>query len=530
SKLRYDWITTLGFGIFLTSLGVILCYLYGWDIGETDGCLDLMVANSSQPTNSSLDGGLELPREQSDVTENLKLLFFACGAAGFVAMASTVLAFPAEVRVFLNEHRNRWYSTSSYYWSKSLIEIPVTVIWPPLYSHFRPKCAKSLIEIPVTVTLSVLYSTIIFYASGQESDEFFRYGYFVMVNAGGLLVGNGIGHVFGIVFAHNYQLAIITSVAFYLTVFLLGGFPIRLYTQDGFIRAISYISCVKFNFYSNVITLYAFDRCDSTQISLALKQFDLKHDEMWDNCAWILGQLVFFRIFDNYGYSNNELAIAWTNLGFVQKSLFGKRVKTILDSLNGQINFHTLTALMGPSGAGKTTLLKCVNMRSNSGLTADTQMFVNKYTDLRTCFIMQSSDEHILKGLTVRVTVGHIYRDNFAQTGDSLLCFDASDETDFNRKFSLCDDFEPLDINGNFDHNLNVRRILSELLLEDCADTCVQTCSGGEQKRLTVGLELVQQNKPNLMCIDEPTSGLDSNAAELVYYRLVPIIHSKLKL
>ncbi|CAG2119793.1 unnamed protein product, partial [Medioppia subpectinata] len=185
---------------------------------------------------------------------------------------------------------------------------------------------------------------------------------------------------------------------------------------------------------------------------------------------------------DNYGYNNNELAIAWTNLGFVQKSLFGKRVKTILDSLNGQINFHTLTALMGPSGAGKTTLLKCVNMRSNSNLTADTQMFVNKYTDLRTCFIMQSSDEHILKGLTV----------------------------------SLCDDFEPLDINGNFDHNLNVRRILSELLLEDCADTCVQTCSGGEQKRLTVGLELVQQNKPNLMCIDEPTSGLDSNAAELV--------------
>ncbi|CAG2121419.1 unnamed protein product, partial [Medioppia subpectinata] len=76
-------------------------------------------------------------------------------------------------------------------------------------------------------------------------------------------------------------------------------------------------------------------------------------------------------------------------------------------------------------------------------------------------------------------------------------------------------EYEPLDIDGHFDHDMNVRRLLSELLLEDCADTTVQQCSGGEQKRLTVGLELVQQIKPNLLCIDEPTSGLDSNSSEI---------------
>ncbi|CAG2121425.1 unnamed protein product, partial [Medioppia subpectinata] len=77
-------------------------------------------------------------------------------------------------------------------------------------------------------------------------------------------------------------------------------------------------------------------------------------------------------------------------------------------------------------------------------------------------------------------------------------------------------EYEPFNIDGHFDHDMNVRRLLSELLLEDCADTTVQRCSGGEQKRLTVGLELVQQIKPNLLCIDEPTSGLDSNSSEIV--------------
>ena len=104
---------------------------------------------------------------------------------------------------------------------------------------------------------------------------------------------------------------------------------------------------------------------------------------------------------ETYNYKN-ELAMAWTNLSCVQKSLFSRKQKTILVSLSGRINFHTLTALMGPSGAGKTTLLKCINMRSNPDLTSETQIYVNKSTHLKTCFIMQSADEHILKGLTVR--------------------------------------------------------------------------------------------------------------------------------
>ena len=53
-------------------------------------------------------------------------------------------------------------------------------------------------------------------------------------------------------------------------------------------------------------------------------------------------------------------------------------------------------------------------------------------------------------------------------------------------------------------------------MLTNCADNFVSQCSGGEQKRLAIGLELTPRIKPNFICIDEPTTGLDSYAAEQV--------------
>ena len=57
---------------------------------------------------------------------------------------------------------------------------------------------------------------------------------------------------------------------------------------------------------------------------------------------------------------------------------------------------------------------------------------------------------------------------------------------------------------------------MSELLISDTINTLAERCSGGEQKRLAIGLELTALKKPNLMLCDEPTTGLDSNVAEVV--------------
>ena len=71
-------------------------------------------------------------------------------------------------------------------------------------------------------------------------------------------------------------------------------------------------------------------------------------------------------------------------------------------------------------------------------------------------------------------------------------------------------------MNRSVDNEQIALDILEQLGLADTADTQVDRCSGGERKRLALGLELTSRQMPNLLCIDEPTSGLDSNSAEIV--------------
>ncbi|OTF81654.1 hypothetical protein BLA29_003134, partial [Euroglyphus maynei] len=194
-------------------------------------------------------------------------------------------------------------------------------------------------------------------------------------------------------------------------------------------------------------------------------------------------------------FTNGKIMIAWRSVTlFATTSIYEIRSandikpdsKLILRNLNGQFRFGTLNALMGPSGAGKTSLLKVLNGQMKTRLSVESKFFLTKYCPTRVCYLTQEVSGHLMPGLTALQSL--IYASKLKNAFESSLV----------------------------NHERIAVNLLNELGMADSADTFVQKCSGGERKRLALGLELTSLRMPNLICIDEPTSGLDSNSAEIV--------------
>lgn len=138
-----------------------------------------------------------------------------------------------------------------------------------------------------------------------------------------------------------------------------------------------------------------------------------------------------------------------------------------------------MLAVIGPSGAGKSTLLRLLagRLRPTSGEIRYHNADVSDHAEIRTMI-----------GLVPQQMVAH----GRLRVGDAL-----SYAAELRLRYDM-----PSDERAG-----RVTDVLTELGLVEHVDTRVDRLSGGQQRRLAIGFELL--TRPSLLLVDEPTAGLD---------------------
>lgn len=161
----------------------------------------------------------------------------------------------------------------------------------------------------------------------------------------------------------------------------------------------------------------------------------------------------------------------------------GKLSKIILRGINGDFRSGELTAILGPSGAGKSTLLNVLAGYRTSGASG---------------LISTNGEPRNLKNF--RKLSRYIMQEDLLQPYITVL-----------EAMSLAADLKLGSEVNKETKAILVEEIISLLRLNKAKNTSTERLSGGEKKRLSVALELV--NNPPVVFLDEPTTGLDDVAS-----------------
>ncbi|KAJ2556255.1 hypothetical protein EV175_002083 [Coemansia sp. RSA 1933] len=183
--------------------------------------------------------------------------------------------------------------------------------------------------------------------------------------------------------------------------------------------------------------------------------------------------------------------LSWNDLNYDVKTKDG--VRRILNDISGSIYPGELVAIMGSSGAGKTTLLNVL-----AGRVMDGKLYGNiKFNgakrnphDFKRMLAYVEQEDMMHATLTVKETLSVSAR----------LRLPSATYTDREKQ-------------------QRVDAVMRQLRLSHIADTNIgghrtRGVSGGERKRVSIGIELVTD--PSILMLDEPSSGLDSSSAEMV--------------
>ncbi|XP_075151194.1 ATP-binding cassette sub-family G member 1-like [Haematobia irritans] len=179
-----------------------------------------------------------------------------------------------------------------------------------------------------------------------------------------------------------------------------------------------------------------------------------------------------------------QINIGFENIRYSKRlGFFRRETKDILHGITGFFKAGELSAIVGPSGAGKSTCLNILSGYTTFGYSGD----VTVNDELRDIKAFKQNVAFITQDTSLQPYL----------TVKEAMHFSAN-----------------LKIGAHMSKNAKrerVKKILEAIGMYENRHTRTGKLSGGQKKRLSIALELV--NNPPVLILDEPTSGLDSSTS-----------------
>lgn len=177
----------------------------------------------------------------------------------------------------------------------------------------------------------------------------------------------------------------------------------------------------------------------------------------------------------------------------------GSGEKELIRDVQVEVKEGSLVALLGGSGAGKTTVMNCLNGMETKGVTGTVEFqgvdLLHNFERMKYLIGSVPQEQVFHPSLTVESELKHA------------------------AKRRLPGDTKSKEINEHAD------KAIEQLGLTNIRKNKISKCSGGEQKRVNIGIELVADRR--LLCLDEPDAGLDPGTKKELFTILRNLAHEE---
>ncbi|KDR09575.1 ATP-binding cassette sub-family G member 4 isoform X2 [Zootermopsis nevadensis] len=215
--------------------------------------------------------------EASKVMSNSGCIFFTILFLMFTAMMPTILTFPVEMAVFMREHLNYWYSLKSFYFAKTMADLPFQIVFSIIYVvivYFMTSQPPEVMRFMMLLTMCILTS--------------------VVAQSLGLLIGAAMSVENGVFFGPVASVPIL----------LFSGFFVNFNTIPGYLQWVTYVSYIRYGFEGAMISIYGYGReklscseeyCHFRNSTMFLEEMDMARAEYWIDAVALAGFFLLLR-------------------------------------------------------------------------------------------------------------------------------------------------------------------------------------------------------------------------------------------